>query len=61
MTHPKRRSARYGRCVRGWDWRATPELLAEAEELRQRLRVDKTQLIEDAVRAYIAQHRGEQS
>ena len=61
MTPHKRRAARYARLVRGWDWRTTPELLAEAEDLRQRLGVDKTQLIEDAVRAYIAQHRGEQS
>ena len=61
MTPHNRRSARYARLVRGWDWRTTPELLAEAEKLRQRLGVDKTQMIEEAIRAYIAQRTSEQS
>jgi hypothetical protein len=29
-----RRQARYGRLVRGWDWRTDPELLQQAENER---------------------------
>lgn len=44
------RAARYGKLVRGWDWRTTPELLEDAEALAARLGMSKTQLLEHAIR-----------
>lgn len=48
-----RRAERYGKLVRGWDWRTTPDLLAEAEALATRLGMNRTQLLEHALRRWI--------
>jgi len=50
-----RRAERYGKLVRGWDWRTTPDLLAEAEALATRLGMNRTQLLEHALRRLIEQ------
>jgi predicted DNA-binding protein len=50
---PSRRSLRYGKLVRGWDWRTSPELLEKANEARERLNLTKTELIERAIEKYI--------
>lgn len=54
--HISRRVKRYGNVTRGWDWKTTPELLEAADTLRVRLGIDKTQMIEDALREYIEKH-----
>lgn len=51
----QRRVERYGKLVRGWDWRTTPDLLAEAEALATRLGMNRTQLLEHALRRLIEQ------
>lgn len=43
------RSERYGKLIRGWDWRTTKERLEKAEQLRQQLGVGKTELLEMAL------------
>lgn len=48
-----RRQLRYGKLVRGWDWRTTPELLERADKARERLNITKTELIERAIEKYI--------
>lgn len=50
----KRRSQRYGKLVRGWDWRTTPERLAEMEAHRQALGIGKTEYMELAFNALLA-------
>jgi len=44
-----RRIKRYGKLVRGWDWRTDPELLERAEKSRIRLNATRTQYIEQAI------------
>lgn len=43
------RQLRYGRLVRGWDWRTTPELLEQAEDARQKLNLSQTEFLERAI------------
>ncbi len=40
------RKQRYGKLVRGWDWRTTPERLAKMEAERKRLGMNKTEYLE---------------
>lgn len=44
-----RRQTRYGKLVRGWDWRTTPELLERAEQAREKLGVTRTEFLERAI------------
>ena len=44
-----RRSARYGKLVPAWRWRTTPARLERMEELREKLGISKTELIETAI------------
>jgi hypothetical protein len=46
---PSRRSQRYGKLVRGWEWRTTPELLDKAESIKKKLNITRTELIERAI------------
>lgn len=48
-----RRSHRYGKLVRGWDWRTTPELLAKAETKRKELNLSQTEFLELAINKLI--------
>lgn len=41
-----RRVERYGKLVRGWDWRTTPERLELAEATRKKLGVSRTHFLE---------------
>ena len=50
---PSRRSLRYGKLVRGWDWRTTPELLEKAEAKRNELNLGKTEFLELAITSYL--------
>lgn len=53
---PTKRQARYGRLVRGWDWRTIPERLQKAERLRLAQGITRTELIERAIDEYLAKH-----
>ena len=53
---PTKRQARYGRLVRGWDWRTTPERLQMAEKLRLAQGITRTELIERAIDEYLEKH-----
>lgn len=53
---PTPRASRYGKLVRGWDWRTTPERLQQAEAQRLREGITRTELIERAIDEYLAQH-----
>lgn len=53
---PTKRQARYGKLVRGWDWRTIPERLQKAERLRLSQGITRTELIERAIDEYLAQH-----
>lgn len=53
---PTKRQARYGKLVRGWDWRTIPERLQKAERLRLAQGVTRTELLERAIDEYLAQH-----
>lgn len=44
-----RRQARYGRLVRGWDWRTNPELLQQAENERIKRGISRTEFLELAI------------
>ena len=44
-----RRSQRYGKLVRGWDWRTTPSLLEKAEAKRKELNLSRTEFLEKAI------------
>lgn len=44
-----RRQSRYGKLVRGWDWRTTQELLDSAEQARLKLNLDRTEFLERAI------------
>jgi len=44
-----RRKQRYGKLVRGWDWRTTPGLLEQAERDRKRLGLSRTEYLENAI------------
>lgn len=46
---PSRRSLRYGKLVRGWDWRTTPELLEKAETKRKEINLSRTEFLELAL------------
>lgn len=46
---PASRSLRYGKLVRGWDWRTTPELLEKAEAKRKELNLNRTEFLEKAI------------
>lgn len=46
---PSRRQARYGRLVRGWDWRTDPELLQQAENERIKRGISRTEFLELAI------------
>ena len=48
-----RRSERYGKLVQGWNWRTTPELLEIADQARERLGLDKTEFLEQAIKHFI--------
>lgn len=50
---PARRIARYGKLVRGWNWRTTPELLKKADAKRQELGISQTELLERALIAFL--------
>lgn len=50
---PSRRQLRYGKLVRGWDWRTSPELLEKANDFRKINKLAKTELIEQALEKYI--------
>lgn len=51
-----RRSLRYGKLVRGWDWRTTPELLEKAEKKRKELKLSRTEFLEKAISKLIEQN-----
>ena len=53
---PTPRASRYGKLVRGWDWRTTPERLQQAEAQRLQEGITRTELIERAIDLYLAQH-----
>ena len=53
---PTVRQARYGKLVRGWDWRTTPERLQQAEAQRLQEGITRTELLERAIDEYLAQH-----
>jgi hypothetical protein len=53
---PTKRQARYGKLVRGWDWRTIPERLQKAERLRLAQGITRTELLERAIDEYIAKH-----
>ena len=53
---PTKRQARYGKLVRGWDWRTIPERLQKAERLRLAQGITRTELMERAIDEYLAQH-----
>lgn len=53
---PSRFAQRYGKLVRGWDWRTTPERLSQAESLAAKLGVSKTELLEIALDSLIEKH-----
>lgn len=46
---PSPRSLRYGKLVRGWDWRTVPELLERAEKARLKLKLTRTEFLERAI------------
>lgn len=48
-----RRSLRYGKLVRGWDWRTTPELLEKAEKKRKELNLSRTEFLEKAIETLV--------
>ncbi len=50
---PATRRSRYGKLVRGWDWRTTPELLEKAEEKRKELNLNRTEFLELAINQLI--------
>ena len=52
---PSRRQLRYGRLVRGWDWRTTKERLDAAEARRLSEEITRTELIERAIDKYLAE------
>lgn len=43
------RAQRYGKLVRGWDWRTTPERLEKAQRVADWLGVNRTTFIEMAI------------
>jgi len=49
---PSRNQIRYGRLVRGWDWRTTPEFLKQAEKARKSLGISRTEFTEQALLHY---------
>ena len=51
---PPRRQARYGKLVRGWDWRTTPERLVAAASAASELGIGKTEFLELAIDAFLA-------
>lgn len=51
-----RRPDRYGRLVQGWNWRTTPELLEMADQAREKLGINKTEMIEQALKDFINRH-----
>jgi hypothetical protein len=51
-----RRAKRYGKTVRGWDWRAIPELLDQAEAFRLKNGMERTELLERALSEYLRSH-----
>ncbi len=44
-----RRQSRYGKLVRGWEWRTSPELLEQAEIARSELKLTQTEFLERAI------------
>jgi len=46
---PSRRQERYGKLVRGWDWRTDPHFLEIAEQARLKLKISRTEFIEIAI------------
>jgi len=44
-----RRQSRYGKLVRGWDWRTNPELLEQADDARAKLNLSQTEFLERAI------------
>lgn len=50
---PSLRAMRYGKLVRGWDWRTKQELLDAAEKARTKMKLTKTEFLELALRELI--------
>lgn len=44
-----RRQSRYGKLVRGWEWRTTAYLLEEAEDAREKINLSQTEFLERAI------------
>jgi len=53
---PSRRQARYGRLVRGWDWRTDPELLHRAENERIKRGISRTEFLELAISSLLGRN-----
>ncbi len=53
---PSRRQARYGRLVRGWDWRTDPELLQQAENERIKRGISRTEFLELAISSLLGRN-----
>ncbi len=51
-----RRQARYGRLVRGWDWRTDPELLQQAENERIKRGISRTEFLELAISSLLGRN-----
>ena len=54
---PSRRQKRYGKLVRGWDWRTDPDLLEKAETTRNALGITRTEFIERAIAELIEKQK----
>jgi hypothetical protein len=55
----QRRQQRYGRLVRGWGWRTTPERLQQMQRFIDKHGMDKTEFLERAVDEYLDNHRAD--
>ena len=53
---PTRRQARYGRLVRGWDWRTDPDLLQQAENERIKRGISRTEFLELAISSLLGRN-----
>ena len=51
-----RRQSRYGKLVRGWDWRTNPDLLERAEKLRTELNITQAEFLERAITELIEKY-----
>ena len=53
---PTKRQARYGKLVRGWDWRTITKRLQKAERLSLSQGITRTELLGRAIDEYLAKH-----